>query len=145
MNQFHFRKIKQLKEWEKDLGEVLSFKDDMDEEIRKDMIRHRSLLAYAIEQAELVQGLDELLTQVEYDMESALKNRIELIKLKRQNKRYLEALEFYANEENYLFDEKEYKVGLGVPESEITLDYGNKAREALEDEEWVKNGWKKLS
>src|SRR5690625_3600980 len=56
-------------------------------------------------------------------------------KLALENKRYREALEFYANEENYLFDEKEYKVGLGVPESEITLDYGNKARKALEGEE----------
>ena len=59
----------------------------------------------------------------------------EIEELREQNKRYREALEFYANEENYLFDEKEYKVGLGVPESEITLDYGNKARKALEGED----------
>ena len=55
-------------------------------------------------------------------------------KLEQRNKRYREALEFYANEENYFFDEREYKVGLGVPESEITIDYGNKARKALEGE-----------
>lgn len=58
----------------------------------------------------------------------------EYAKCREQNKRYREALEFYANEENYFFDEKEYKVGLGVPESEITLDYGNKARKALKGE-----------
>jgi len=54
--------------------------------------------------------------------------------IEQQNKRYREALEFYANEENYFFDEKEYKIGLGVPESEIVIDYGEKARKALEGE-----------
>mgnify|MGYP001331200827 CR=1 FL=1 len=70
-------------------------------------------------------------------LEAIIKHRNDILKaneyLNEQNKRYREALEFYANEENYFFDEKEYKVGLGVPESEITLDYGNKAREALEE------------
>jgi len=80
---------------------------------------------YLIKQAERVKKLE--LELLYYKM--ATKSYVDI---EQQNKRYLEALEFYANEENYLFDEKEYKVGLGVPESEITLDYGNKARKALE-------------
>lgn len=90
---------------------------------------------WLIEQAELVQELKEKHKEYVSFVESNNYNMdVEMEKLYKQNKRYREALEFYANEENYFFDEKEYKVGLGVPESEITLDYGNKARKALKGE-----------
>ena len=141
MNHYHFRKIKQLKDWKSDLNAVLVFAKT-DEETRKETIKYINLLDYAIEQIERVRELEDA---VESYKKTSRHANISHKMAEEQNKRYREALEFYADEENYLFDEKEYKVGLGVPESEITLDYGNKAREALEDEEWVKNGWKKLS
>ena len=141
MNHYHFRKIKQLKDWRSDLNAVLVFAKT-DEETRKETIKYINLLDYAIEQIERVRELEDA---VESYKKTSRHANISHKMAEEQNKRYREALEFYADEENYLFDEKEYKVGLGVPESEITLDYGNKAREALEDEEWVKNGWKKLS
>ena len=141
MNQWHYNKIKQLKDWRSDLNAVLVFAKT-DEETRKETIKYINLLDYAIEQIERVRELEDA---VESYKKTSRHANISHKMAEEQNKRYREALEFYADEENYLFDEKEYKVGLGVPESEITLDYGNKAREALEDEEWVKNGWKKLS
>ena len=45
-----------------------------------------------------------------------------------QNKRYREALEFYANPKTYYPQDEDYC-------SRITMDYGEKAREALEGEE----------
>src|SRR5690625_2591452 len=109
---------------------------DTDEAI-KDFIFYHLKVEWLIEQAERVQELERANKQLERQapgVELELLN-MELTDVLKQNKRYREALKFYANEENYLFDEKEYKVGLGVPESEITIDYGNKARKALEGEE----------
>ena len=47
--------------------------------------------------------------------------------LNKQNKRYREALEFYANRQAYYHTNEH--------QAEIMLDYGNRARKALEGEE----------
>src|SRR5690625_1554890 len=86
---------------------------------------------WLIEQAERVEELEEERDEWKDTAQSYYMTNQEL---REQNKRYREALKFYADRENYFFDEKEYKVGLGVPESEITIDYGNKARKVLEGE-----------
>lgn len=48
-------------------------------------------------------------------------------RLKAENKRLREALEFYANRENW----KEQETGIGMAPSEAEDDYGSKARAAL--------------
>ena len=50
------------------------------------------------------------------------------MKLMEQNKRYREALEFYADSKNWLPQNDDVL-------SEITMDYGSIARKALEGEE----------
>ncbi|GEN30253.1 putative nuclease with TOPRIM domain [Cerasibacillus quisquiliarum] len=95
------------------------------EEIKRN---YNELQAQNLRLQERVQELEVWRNEV---TQNVVARNAEYAKCREQNKRYREALEFYANEENYFFDEKEYKVGLGVPESEITLDYGNKARKAL--------------
>src|SRR5690625_4169943 len=132
MNNFHFRKIKQLKDWERDLSAVLVFKNDMDEETRNDTIRYRSLLAYAIDQIERVQELERANKQLERQapgIELELLN-MELTDALKQNKCYREALEFYAEQDNYAW-ETSYR-----PQQEIDCmvidDGGHTARKALE-------------
>src|SRR5690625_4472498 len=124
MNNFHFRKIKQLKDWERDLSAVLVFKNDMDEETRNDTIRYRSLLAYAIEQAEQVQDLEELLEGYHTEI-LILKNANK--RIKRKNKRYREYLELIKTTGTY---------GKDISTGEILRTYeANLADEALEGEE----------
>lgn len=102
------------------------------EEIKEDVFKcnHGDTRGYSYEQLYHI-----ALSLVRNHGEWLIEQTERVQELEEENKRYREALEFYANEENYFFDEKEYKVGLGVPESEITIDYGNKARKALEGEE----------
>ena len=97
MNQWHYNKIKQLKDWERDLSAVLTFKsNEMDEETRKDTIRYRDLLVYAIEQIERVQELEDKLARIRF-----INNDYD-----KQNKRYREAREII--EQEY----KEHNVGV---------------------------------
>ena len=94
------------------------------------------LVGYAKEQVERVQELEDKLTEQKesqkryfldfYKMErsySEIKNKY--IKTCNQNKRYREALEFYANKINYLTFIENGK-------SNIEHDQGEKARKALE-------------
>jgi|SRR5690625_831826 len=83
MNQYHFNKIKQLKDWERDLSAVLVFKNNMDEETRNDTIRYRDLLVYAIEQIERVRELEDKLARIRF-----VNNDYDKI-----NKRYRDLLE----------------------------------------------------
>ena|SRR5690606_39212629 len=55
--------------------------------------------------------------------------------LEQQNKRYKQALEFYADEETYEMKFVANTDEIGVPLTVIELDEGKKARQALEDEE----------
>src|SRR5690554_810236 len=55
--------------------------------------------------------------------------------LEKQNKRYEQALEFYADEETYEMKFVANTDEIGVPLTVIELDEGKKARQALEDEE----------
>src|SRR5699024_1048837 len=94
------------------------------EEIRKDMafsnddaVIKNSHYEWLIEQAERVQELNNLLNkEVEkgYKMEGKIYDFIE------QNKRYREALEFYANEDNWVYGKVQHIVR------------GKKAQKALE-------------
>src|SRR5690625_4068991 len=117
MNNFHFRKIKQLKDWERDLSAVLVFKSDMDEETRNDTIRYRDLLVYAIEQIERVQVLEQCVFETKPYIKS----------LEQQNKRYREYLELIKTTGTY----RKY-----ISTGEILRTYeANLADEALEGEE----------
>src|SRR5690625_4945122 len=119
MNQWHYNKIKQLKDWERDLSAVLTFKsNEMDEETRKDTIRYRDLLVYANEQIERVRELEDKLARIRF-----INNDYD-----KQNKRYKQALKFYANKINYLTFIENGK-------SNIEHDQGGKARKALDGEE----------
>ena len=55
--------------------------------------------------------------------------------LEKQNKRYEQALEFYADEETYETKFATYTDKIYDPFTLIELDEGKKARQALEDEE----------
>src|SRR5690606_25215973 len=55
--------------------------------------------------------------------------------LEKQNKRYREALEFYANEETYEMKFVANTDEICVPLTVIELDEGKKARQALEGDE----------
>ena len=55
--------------------------------------------------------------------------------LEKQNKRYKQALEFYADEETYEMKFVANTDEIGVPLTVIELDEGKKARKALEGEE----------
>ena len=55
--------------------------------------------------------------------------------LEQQNKRYKQALEFYADEETYEMKFVANTDEIGVPLTVIELDEGKKARQALEGEE----------
>ena len=148
MNQWHYNKIKQLKDWKSDLNAVLVFAKT-DEETRKDTVRYISLLDYAIEQIERVQELDDKLARIRF-----VNNDYD-----KQNKRYKQALEFYISyvvnqadvkwlinrveelEEALMFyaDEETYETKFATDTDEICdsftlieLDEGKKARKALE-------------
>ena|SRR5690625_3752767 len=101
MNQWHYNKIKQLKDWKSDLNAVLVFAKT-DEETRKDTVRYISLLDYAIEQIERVQELEDVNSQLKRQapgVELELLN-MELTDALKQNKRYREALEYIGNHVN---------------------------------------------
>src|SRR5690625_2613980 len=126
MNSFHFRKIKQLKDWERDLSAVLTFKsNEMDEETKNDTRLYRDLLAYAIRQAERVQDLENHLKLYEFWYRTAYE----------QNKRYREALELLVKQETIGNDVKTGKTaisyngmialkGLGVFNDDNYIVYG---------------------
>ena len=116
MNNFHFRKIKQLKDWERDLSAVLVFKNDMDEETRNDTIRYRDLLVYAIEQIERVRELEDKLARIRF-----VNNDYDKI-----NKRYREYLELIRITGTHGKDIKTGEI--------IRSDEANLADEALEGE-----------
>lgn len=77
---------------------------------------------WLIKQAERVQELEEELEKGETLLEKILPI---YKRLKKQNKRYREALEFYAEPKNWLPQNEDVL-------SLITMDYGNKARKVLE-------------
>src|SRR5699024_11062423 len=92
---------------------------------------------WLIEQAERVQELEEqnikYRTFKNYDNLETLANFSKEIKrLEQQNKRYQEALEFYADKDEYyakinFFDDDKSRYG------EVYLDEGQTAREALDE------------
>ena len=93
----------------------------------------QSDINWLIEQAERVQELEE----ENINLKAIKAGNEELIKiLEQQNKRYREALEFYADENNY----REHDLKGIVPPRSIAYkpilhDYGSIARKALEGEE----------
>ena|SRR5690625_2484546 len=96
---------------------------DVDEET-KDYIFKDLKVEWLIEQAERVQELEDIIYKDE--RQAVLESMCE------QNKRYREALEFYADEENYKpFD----GIFLSSYQNKVDEDGGKKARQALEGEE----------
>src|SRR5690625_51165 len=89
-------------------------------------------LIWLIKQAERVKeleeenaGLHDILEQVEYQ---------EKDKLLAENKRYKQALEFYADYENHV-QYRDLLTDSGLSDSKIRLDNGDMARQALEGED----------
>lgn len=83
--------------------------------------------AWLIQQAERVELLEELLTQVQYDREMAKNNAEEKI-------RYKQALEFYADKNNYVVDPSELELPEDIIDAvpPIVDERGKMARKALE-------------
>ena len=117
------------------------------EEILNDLpssIRHsgelESLKKYAREQVERARELEET-NKKNYWIAADFK--FENLQLEQQNKRYREALEFYADEENYEPSEVQigavtkegYKISKYKYDPIINTDKGKKARETLGWEE----------
>mgnify|MGYP001268909026 CR=1 FL=1 len=80
------------------------------------------LYNYALEQAERVQELEDIIYKDE--RQAVLESMYE------QNKRYREALEFYADEENWIAA----LTSVGDFPCEVEEDRGEKARKALESD-----------
>src|SRR5690625_1209337 len=110
--------------------------------------RFEWLVKHAKEQAERVQELEKFKRDVEqmyrYIHLNAKKSVEEKENLQKQNKRYREALEFYADEKNYDYKINTDSVGdmhdmsymeIHDVESKIMYDYGEKATKALDDNE----------
>lgn len=92
---------------------------------------------YLIKQAERVNELEKHLKQLrltrlqDAERVDELEDKLDFIKtsrdgLREKNKRYQEALEFYANRQAYYFTDEH--------QSEVMEDYGEIARKALEGE-----------
>lgn len=94
------------------------------------------IFLYAIEQAGRVQELEETVEDYKaVNKELHQRGR----KVRKQNKRYREALEFYADEDNYKTTGEKTYIGHGDYTEEIWIpvdvDSGKKARQALDGEE----------
>src|SRR5690625_7391650 len=112
MNQWHYNKIKQLKDWERDLSAVLTFKsNEMDEETRKDTIRYRDLLVYAIEQIERVRELEDKLARIRFvnnDYDKINKRYRDLLEKIKEMTRYDDCREAERSEERRVGKERRY-------------------------------------
>jgi len=86
---------------------------------------------WLMEQAERVQELESELNK---QIEIGYKFEVEVYDLAKENKRYREALEFYADRENYKPDPYHYDPYIGEYISMIDYDNGATARQALEGE-----------
>ncbi len=87
---------------------------------------------FIIEQAEQVEAMQKL---VNYHQQKQKEAEDENEPYRHQNKRYREALKFYADEDNYDHDVVEMIDGVyGVSNCEILNDEGETAIEALERE-----------
>jgi len=103
---------------------------DVDEEM-KHYIFNDLKIEWLIEQAERVQELESELNK---QIEIGYKFEVEVYDLAKENKRYREALEFYADRENYKPDPYHYDPYIGEYISMIDYDNGATARQALEGE-----------
>ena len=80
-----------------------------------------------------------LIQRVE-ELENANNGKVNLLnkinKLKKENQRYKQALEFYANENNYIHDEWKplNPNAKSIKMSQVEFDDGEKARQALKGE-----------
>lgn len=101
------------------------------EEIKEELVMNVKLkiedVNWLIQQAERVELLEELLTQVQYDREMAKNNAEEKI-------RYKQALEFYADKNNYVVDPSELELPEDIIDAvpPIVDERGKMARKALE-------------
>jgi|SRR5690625_301062 len=87
-------------------------------------------IEWLIEQAERVGELEEEVQDISVWNHG---HRCHIHKLKQQNERYREALEFYANRDNYKLEH--FDPNLEGYMSTVDYDEGQKARKELEGEE----------
>src|SRR5690625_1034945 len=115
-------RLKEIKEW----------KDEID--LHGNEISERNFLTlhveWLIEQAERVEELEEEVQDISVWNHG---HRCHIHKLKQQNERYREALEFYANRDNYKLEH--FDPNLEGYMSTVDYDEGQKARKELEGEE----------
>src|SRR5690625_235950 len=92
------------------------------------------LVGYAKEQAERMQELEQKNDRLKQEADFWRVEDREMMRLSHENKRYREALEFYADEENYEFETIVSDCDIEVV-SKVLDDYGQKARKVLEESE----------
>lgn len=115
---------KRLEEIKKRLA-LLHSAVDVDDEYKNYIFKDLKV-EWLIEQAERVQELEKEKDEWKYTAQSYYMTNQEL---REQNKRYREALKFYADDKSWEFDWLD-----DIRESLIWKDYGEKARKALEGE-----------